>query len=241
MEAGALTGKLLNVRRLTGGTLASPSTYTPTTGTKAIIVEVVGGGGGGGGANLVASAGLNTVGAGGGGGGYAKAFKVISFGEVFTYYAPVTGTGGTAGGITGTDGTAGETASFMCSVGSGSVTGTGGGFDYYTLDKQLFDNDGLINKSCKFVDLASYIFFIETRLILDKNNINNFYIGSHMNTEFYLIFDNDGPSIIDNEFINTLDKQKQKIIYAKKCIVDDDVLEENNVVFKQIPYDIRHF
>ena len=128
MEAGALTGKLLNVRRLTGGTLASPSTYTPTTGTKAIIVEVVGGGGGGGGANLVASAGLNTVGAGGGGGGYAKAFKVISFGEVFTYYAPVTGTGGTAGGITGTDGTAGETASFMCSVGSGSVTGTGGGF-----------------------------------------------------------------------------------------------------------------
>ena len=62
-----------------------------------------------------------------------------------------------------------------------------------------------------------------------------------MNTEFYLIFDNDGPSIIDNEFINTLDKQKQKIIYAKKCIVDDDVLEENNVVFKQIPYDMRHF
>lgn len=66
----ALTGpgRLLNVQVFTGS-----GTYTPTPGTKKIIVEVLGAGGGGGSASS-ANTSANGLGTGGGGGGYAKSY-----------------------------------------------------------------------------------------------------------------------------------------------------------------------
>lgn len=62
----ATTGRLLNVQ-----TFNASGTYTPTPGTKKIIVEVIGAGGGGGSASG-ANASSVGIGAGGGAGGYAK-------------------------------------------------------------------------------------------------------------------------------------------------------------------------
>lgn len=64
--ASAIQGRLINVRVFT-----SSGTYTPTDGTKSIIVEVQGGGGGGG--NTKAASSTNyTLASSGGAGGYAK-------------------------------------------------------------------------------------------------------------------------------------------------------------------------
>lgn len=65
----ALTpGRLLNVQ-----TFTASGNYTPTAGTRSIIVEVVGGGGGGGNASAANSSSV-ALGRGAGGGGYAKSY-----------------------------------------------------------------------------------------------------------------------------------------------------------------------
>jgi len=62
------SGRLINVQSFTAS-----GNYTPTPGTKSIIVEVVGGGGGGGNASAANSSSV-ALGRGAGGGGYAKSY-----------------------------------------------------------------------------------------------------------------------------------------------------------------------
>lgn len=61
-------GRLLNVQVFT-----TSGTYTPTSGAKKIVVEVLGAGGGGG-SSSAANTSANGLGTGGGGGGYAKSY-----------------------------------------------------------------------------------------------------------------------------------------------------------------------
>lgn len=94
----ASTGRLLNVR-----TFTSSGTYTPTAGTKFVVVEAIGGGGAGGGAPATAA---STVSVGGGGtaGSYGKSIYLSGFSGVTVTIgsggSPASGTGGGAGGST---------------------------------------------------------------------------------------------------------------------------------------------
>ena len=119
--------------------------------------------------------------------------------------------------------------------------GLDGGFQYAVLDKRLFNSDGRINEACTFDELASYIFFTETKTILDTKKINKTLIDTFNDTEFHLIFDGIGKNRLDRKFLTKLDKEKTKIIYADKCTVDDNVLKKYNTTFKQIPYEVREF
>lgn len=111
----ATAGRLINVQ-----TFTSSGTYTPTPGTKSVVVEVQGGGGGSGG---VPATGANSVSASGAGGAgaYAKAYIASGFSGV----SVTVGSGGAAGASGGGDGGTGGTSSF------GSLVvcpgGTGGG------------------------------------------------------------------------------------------------------------------
>lgn len=104
------TGRLLNVRYFT----ANETSYTPTTGTNSVVVEVVGGGGGSANTN-----GSVTTASNGGGGGFAR--KRITSG--FNGVAITVGAAGGTGGVNGTGGTGG-TSSFGSLV---SATGGSGG------------------------------------------------------------------------------------------------------------------
>ena len=109
--AGSLppAGSLLNVQIFTSGT----GTYTPTSGTKTIIVDMVGGGGGGGGCVATGSSQFSIT-SGGGSAGYAR----IKIANPTTYgYTVGNGGNGGSGGV----GSAGTTTSFAsCTVGAGS-------------------------------------------------------------------------------------------------------------------------
>jgi hypothetical protein len=107
-------GLLLNIQYFT---TAGTFTYTPTTGTNSVIVEVVGGGGGGFGS--ASSTGTS----GGGGGGYA--IKKIT--SAFSGVTITVGAAGTAGGLS--TGGAGGTSSFgaLVSATGGVVIGAAGG------------------------------------------------------------------------------------------------------------------
>ncbi|EMN0195594.1 hypothetical protein RY179_002736 [Citrobacter freundii] len=113
-----IPGRLLNVK-----TITASGTYTPTAGTKSIIVEAIGGGGASG--NLTATgATQNAVSAAGSNGAYAKARYTSGFSSVIV----TIGAGGTvAGGGAGSGGDGGATSFgslLTCPAGKGSPAGT---------------------------------------------------------------------------------------------------------------------
>jgi len=121
------------------------------------------------------------------------------------------------------------------------IEGTGGGFQYAVLDKKLFNSDGTINDECTFEELASYLYFRETKTILDTKKINKTLLDTHNDTQIHLMFDGIGKNNLDRKFLMNLDKNKDKIIYADKCTLDDSTLEKQKTVFKQIPYEVKKF
>lgn len=117
----ALVGRLINVR-----VFSSPgaSTYTPTSGTRSVEVEVVGGGGAGGSTQAALSSTVST-GSGGNAGGYAR-------GRFTTGFSGVTvtiGAGGSPGAPGAVSGGAGGASSFGTLI---SATGGGGGAAGFT-------------------------------------------------------------------------------------------------------------
>jgi len=132
-----LSGRLINVQ-----TFTASGTYTPTAGTKSVVVEVVGGGGAGGG-TATCTASQASAGAGGGGGGYAKSRLTTGFsGATVTIGAGgagVVSAGGGNGGTSsfgallsapgGSGGTAGAVNGLFPSIagnGPGGSVGVGG-------------------------------------------------------------------------------------------------------------------
>lgn len=111
------TASVPNITYLTSGTSA---TYTPTTGTKAIYVEVVGAGGGGGGVDGQGASTAALAGAGGGGAYVAK--MITNMSQTFTYSV---GTGGNGGAAGTNNGSTGGTTTFVASV-TGTLTASGG-------------------------------------------------------------------------------------------------------------------
>jgi hypothetical protein len=108
-----LSGRLLNIQ-----TFTVSGTYTPTAGTRSVVVEVIGGGGGSGGVPNTTSGQFVSSG-GGGGGSYAKSRITSGFsGQTVTI-----GAGGAAGNSTTAGGDGGAT-SFGALL---SAPGGGGG------------------------------------------------------------------------------------------------------------------
>lgn len=112
-----ISGRLLNIVKMTAS-----GTYTPTAGTKSIIVEAIGGGGASG--NLTATGpNQNAVSAAGSNGAYAKARYTSGFSSV----SVTVGAGGIVNGGGGGNGGNGGTTTFgsllTCPGGSGSGVG----------------------------------------------------------------------------------------------------------------------
>ena len=143
----SITGRLLNIQ-----TFTSNGTYTATSGTNFVVVEVIGGGGGGG------QQGNPQGGGGGGAGGYARKKITSSFsgqtvtigsggavtatGGTSSFGSLVTATGGSGGGLTGGEGgvgssgdlnlkgsggSGGSTSYVACGSGGSGFMGYGGG------------------------------------------------------------------------------------------------------------------
>ena len=102
--------------------ITANATYTPTTGMRYCIVEIVGGGGGSGGATGDTAQG--SAGAGGGGGGYCR--KFYSATSLGANAAVVIGAGGTAGTSAGGNGGNGASSTFT-PAGAGAILTASGG------------------------------------------------------------------------------------------------------------------
>ena len=116
------SGKILLARQV----LTSGTTYTPTSGTSAALLQMCGGGGGGGGATGATTP-TGSVGGGGGSGAYLE--KYVTFSTTAASYTIAIGAAGSAGVAANGAGGAGGSTTFACDANcsSGAVTFTAPG------------------------------------------------------------------------------------------------------------------
>jgi len=122
----------------------------------------------------------------------------------------------------------------------------GGGFRFYHLGETIFDKDGRINKNIKFEHLAAHIWFSETKTpIVSKGKSP--LIGVYNKTAYYLLYNGilgdksvSGGNVLTTKTLDALPKYNgKKVIYGETTRLSGLRLEENQITFKQTPYDIK--
>lgn len=124
--------------------------------------------------------------------------------------------------------------------GDKAVEGTGGGFDYFSLGKTIFNADGNLNEDVGVEKIREYIWYSETGTSLPSHS-NDYFLGSYNATDYYFFYEQNEETILTRENIGTIIKQKAEgyIIYADACQIEKKFMETNNITFKRIPRDIK--
>jgi len=115
----------------------------------------------------------------------------------------------------------------------------GGGFQYCELSEPLFDEYSLLNENISFNVLAKHLYFTEFGIALKENIITKEinYVGRFKNTELFLYLDdNFGLSNLGDILQKPAD---QYIVFTDTWTVSDEILLENNVLVKRLPFEIK--
>ena len=113
------------------------------------------------------------------------------------------------------------------------------GFEYCELGKPLFDARGQIEATCDFDQFAAYIYFTETQTNINRVKVSGNFIGEYGEKEYYLIYTEKHANVLNTSFLKQLKKDdRAKVVYADTCRVEDGILKQYGIVFKQIPYEV---
>ena len=128
------------------------------------------------------------------------------------------------------------------------VEGLGGGFSYCKLAEPLFDQYGNVREEVTFKQLAYHIFFSETGAPLKEyTKLNTPLIGKYKGTAYYLLFNGilgdksvNGGNVLTSKVLELLPKYKgDKIIFGMASRLSTARLKQENIIFKQIPVEIK--
>ena len=128
-------------------------------------------------------------------------------------------------------------------VSDGFVDGLPGSFDYYELGQPLFKDDHL-NEEVSEDKIRSYIYYTETKQPLTRKRQEGSYLLDVLNvTAYYFYYERNKLTNLSVETLNEIvtEQSGQYIIYADTCTIDEETRSKLNVVFKQIPRDIKRF
>lgn len=127
----------------------------------------------------------------------------------------------------------------------------GGGFSFYTLGAPVFDEDGHITPEVRFKDLAAYIWWLETKAATGAKPKNNTpFIGEKDGVAYYLLYNgilgdrrpNGGNVLTSGVLAHLLDVHPhvgQKVIFGEASRLGAARLTDNQIEFKQIPYELH--
>ena len=129
------------------------------------------------------------------------------------------------------------------------VAPLGGGFRFCTLGPTLFDDNGHINKEVRFADLAAHVFFSETGMPIPKRGATPL-LGVCEGRAIYLLYNGimgdkskNGGNVLTPSVLRRLpapaDKTARRIVFGEACLLSKEQLAKNNILFRQIPYQIR--
>ena len=124
----------------------------------------------------------------------------------------------------------------------------GGGFHFYKLVDSIFDEEGKINPSVRFRTLAAHVWFTETHTPLEiRSKKASPLLGVHNGIAYYLLYNGilgdkskDGGNVLTGKILASLPPyQGQKVIYGELTTFNSQRLARENIIFKQVPYDIK--
>ena len=130
-------------------------------------------------------------------------------------------------------------------------------FSFYELGEPLLINN-LLNEKVDTQTIREYIWFTETgRKIPDEipkqvrgdghaelvsASENQYFLGCNYGAAYWFYYEKEKATTLDIDFLSTIKgKYEQYIIYADICLIPQDLLQKNNIIFKKIPRDIKKF
>jgi len=123
----------------------------------------------------------------------------------------------------------------------------GSGFNFCHLGEAVFDEYGYLNPEIRFQTLASHIWYLETKIPL-KNKVKSPFLGVFNDTAYYLLYNGIlgdrrpiGGNVLTSNVLNNLPEintHKNIVIYGELTCLGEVRLKQENITFKQIPYDV---
>jgi DNA modification methylase len=121
------------------------------------------------------------------------------------------------------------------------VEGTGGGFDYYTLGKRVFDGEGNLNEGVGTEKICQYVAWTE-KLPGIESDEHPYWLGERDRAGFYFYYEPKQLTVLNLDFLKTLKRKNESyVIYADSCVLDAGFMRKSNIRFKKIPRDISRF
>ena len=124
--------------------------------------------------------------------------------------------------------------------GKNAVEGTGGSFSYYELGEPLLLPSGNLNEKVGTEKIRDYIWYTETKNPLsDHKNSNPYFLGENNSTAYYFFYEPQKVCVLNYDFVATIpEKAEGYIIYADRCTLSEQELQQLGITFKKIPRDI---
>ena len=128
----------------------------------------------------------------------------------------------------------------------------GGGFSFYTLGSPVFDENGFLNPDVKFADLASYVWWLDTKTAYPTSQAPTTpLLGVHDGVAYYLLYNGilgdrrpNGGNVLtmpilrylEESFPHPLGNDGKRVIFGEASRINQNRLDTLNIEFKQIPY-----
>ena len=124
--------------------------------------------------------------------------------------------------------------------GKNAVEGTGGSFSYYELGEPLLLPSGNLNEKVGTEKIRDYIWYTETKKPLPNHkNSNPYFLGENNSTAYYFFYEPQKVCVLNYDFVATIpEKAEGYIIYADRCTLSEQELQQLGITFKKIPRDI---
>jgi adenine-specific DNA-methyltransferase len=127
----------------------------------------------------------------------------------------------------------------------------GGGFKFYRLGEVIFNENGSLKNGISFNALAAHIWYGDTKKSLEQKEKSPL-LGVHNGIAYYLLYNGilgdkrpDGGNVLTSKVLAMLPEHPtnaeggKKVIYGETSRMGSARLKSENIIFKQIPYDVR--
>jgi adenine-specific DNA-methyltransferase len=127
----------------------------------------------------------------------------------------------------------------------------GGGFRFYRLGAAVFDEEGRINPNIRFRTLAAHIWFAETGIPWAAPRSASPFLGAHKGQGYALLYNGilgdkstSGGNVLTRKTLAAIRAAQGKFtgpvtLYGERTALSEATLREENITFRQTPYDVR--
>ncbi len=128
----------------------------------------------------------------------------------------------------------------------------GGGCRFYELGDTIFNENGQINPDITYEQLAAHLWFYETKTPYSSPKIKSTALGVYNGIAYALLYNGilhdkrvDGGNVLTSKTLDVIradfgDMEYDKlVIYGEASRLGTNRMRENNIEFKQTPYDIK--